>query len=354
MASIKHKTEFIEALVKELAIRKGYLKSESLDSVYFGGGTPSLLRAEELKIIFDAIEKNYHLKNNAEITLEANPDDIDDGYLEILRSTPINRLSIGVQSFHDEDLQFLNRIHSSLQAIQVIEKAKDNGFENLSIDLILGIPTLSDKGWKKNLDTFVNLKIPHLSAYGLTVEPKTPLDLFIQKGKVKPVEDGKIADHFKQLMKFVEENGYTHYETSNFCIEPHFAKHNTNYWKGGHYLGLGPSAHSYDGQSRQWNVSNVMKYIHGIMDGSPVNEKEILTTNQKFNEYIMVSLRTMWGVDEEYIESSFSNKYSSHFLKIIQKYLRSGDVIKKNSTYTLSKQGKLFTDSITAALFTNS
>jgi len=351
MASVKYKQEFLQALHAEIILRKKYVSSAKIDTIYFGGGTPSLLSSTEINNLFETILKHYALSDDAEITLEANPDDLNSEYLKSLKSSPVNRLSIGVQSFRDEDLKFLNRIHTAAQSIQSIKLALDNNYPNLSIDLIFGIPTQTDSDWQQNLQIFFNLDIPHLSAYGLTVEPKTPLDLFIQKGKIQAVDDGKIADQFNQLLVATEKNNFIHYETSNFCRQPYFARHNTNYWKGGEYIGLGPSAHSYNGRSRQWNVANIKQYSKGINNGAPIVEKEILTTTHMYNEYVMVSLRTMWGVDLKHIISKFGHEYSDYFSNNINHYLNTGDVLQNDSIFTLSNKGKLFTDEITAYLF---
>jgi len=270
----------VDAIVQEIALQKGYLEDKKLQSIYFGGGTPSLLSERELAAIFEAIHKIYSVSEDAEITLEANPDDLSAQQLQVLRKSPVNRLSIGVQSFHEADLLFMNRAHNSKEALDCIKAAQDAGFPNLTIDLIYGIPGLTNDLWEKNLEIFQSLDIPHLSSYCLTVEEGTALHHFVEKGKAPPVDEQKAAQQFELLMDFAEKQNYLHYEISNFAKAGHIAQHNTAYWKGTPYLGLGPSAHSYDGKSRQWNIANNAKYMKAIEEGLLAFEKEELVVKK--------------------------------------------------------------------------
>lgn len=351
VATTRWKVPYIEALLKEIELRKDYLDGETVKTIYLGGGTPSLLQTNELIRIFDQIYRHFPVDPQAEITLEANPDDITEISAREWKNTPVNRLSIGVQSFFDDDLLYLNRVHNSGQVFQAIDDARKAGFDNLTIDLIYGIPTLSDQKWIKNLEYFFALDIPHLSAYSLTVEQKTPLDLLIRKGKYARLDDQQSIGHFKILLEQVRQNGFIHYEISNFAREGHYSRHNSLYWLGGHYLGLGPSAHSYNGYSRQWNVSNITKYIQLDDFHTTVEEKEILTPNQRYNEYVMTSLRTIWGCDTMHILNVFGRDYESDFIRNAQKYLENNHLYCDGSKYFLTDEGKLFADGIASGLF---
>ena len=341
----------MEALLKEIALRKQYLEDERVNTIYFGGGTPSLLRISDIALIIEHLSKHFNIDADAEITLEANPDDINEEKAREWKTTPINRLSIGIQSFFDDDLHYLNRVHTAGQAIQAIEDVRNAGFENLTIDLIYGIPTLNDEKWMKNLETFFSLNVPHLSAYSLTVEQKTPLDLLIRKGKYAPVDEQQSIGHFKMLLEQAKENHFIHYEISNFAREGYYSKHNSLYWLGGHYLGLGPSAHSYNGHSRQWNVSNITKYAQLDDFHTTVEEKEVLTPSQRYNEYVMTSLRTVWGCDTVHILNVFGKEYASHFILKVKPYLEKGHLFCEGTKYFLTDEGKLFADGIASNLF---
>lgn len=322
-----------------------------IETIYFGGGTPSVLSADEINLLMEQVQKHFIISDNAEITFEANPDDLSKSYLNSLKGTPVNRFSIGVQSFIKKDLEYLNRIHSAKQAYQSIKDAQDAGYENLSIDLIYGIPTLTAVNWIRNLEVFFDLGLPHLSAYALTVEPKTALDVLIRKQKMKAVEEDQILKHFQILVEQMKQNAYTHYEISNFCKEPFYAMHNRNYWFRKTYLGLGPSAHSFNENSRQWNVSNVQKYISSINAGNIPKEIEELSMDQKYNEYILTSLRTIWGIDSEYILNQFGLSHLDNFRNEIKKYIKEHKVVVEKGRYCLSDTGKLFADGIAADLF---
>jgi len=351
VASEKYKDQFIIALHKEIALQKDYLDGEEIETIYFGGGTPSILSFDEILMVLDEISKFHQIGMGAEITLEANPDDLNKEKVLELRKTPINRLSIGVQSFFKEDLKYLNRIHTGYQASLSISYAKEAGFDNISIDLIYGIPTLTKEKWLANLNKFFSFNLQHLSAYALTVEPKTALEILINKGKMKPVDENSIVGHFKQLINLMNKQGFIHYEISNFCREGFYSKHNKSYWFGKKYLGLGPSAHSFNGKSRQWNVSNILKYISEIEMKKIPAEKENLTTIQKYNDYILTSMRTIWGIDSNYIKKHFGEEFLFHSEFHIKEYIKSGKVIRKQDKFFLSDNGKLFADGIAAGLF---
>ena len=313
LASQKYVNQVVEALLQEIRLQKRYLGGEKLNTVYFGGGTPSLIGVGDVNRIIGLVHEVFDVADDAEITLEANPDDINPTYLDELGTTLINRLSIGIQSFDDKDLSYLHRRHNGEKALSAIKQVLAKGFDNLSCDLIYGIPGASDETWTENIKTLVNLKISHISAYSLTVETGTSLDFLIKKGKYSAVDEEKTIAQFSILMDMLEKHGYEHYEISNFSLPGKKSKHNSAYWTGEKYLGIGPSAHSFDGKSRQWNVSNIKTYLDFLQQGSLSFEKEILTKTQKYNEYILTSLRTSRGVDLNRITLDFGKKYHNHF-----------------------------------------
>ena len=313
VASLKYKQHFLDALQEEICLQHSYLSGKEIQSVYFGGGTPSLMDPYEIYLISEEIRKYYPLSKDVEITLEANPDDLSRERIRDYIDLGINRISIGVQSFQDADLSYLNRIHSASQAIDAITEVQSAGYKNVSIDLIYGIPGLSNKQWEDNLDKAFSTGVQHISAYSLTVEPKTALDLLIKKKKLPSPGEEEIIDHFRIMMEKMKENGFIHYEISNFCKEGFYSRHNSMYWDGGHYLGLGPSAHSYNGISRQWNVEGIMDYMEQIKRKDRFFETEILTPAQRYNEYVMTSLRTMWGCDVNKIRKEFGEEFGSRF-----------------------------------------
>jgi len=351
IASIKYKSDFIKVLLKEIELQKNYLSNKKINTIYFGGGTPSMLSVDETNLILNKINQLFSIEKDAEITLEANPDDLTDAKIIELKNSPINRVSVGIQSFNDDDLHYLNRKHNSEQAKKSISQLKEFGFENISIDLIYGIPTLTEKKWEQNLEKFFALEIPHLSAYSLTVEKNTILDNLIRKGKAKNISENLSIEHFKYLLNRMDDNGFVHYEISNFSKPGCHSKHNCIYWSGGKYLGLGPSAHSFNGNARQWNVSNISKYIQSINNGIIPAEIEILNTNQKYNEYIMTSLRTIGGCKENVIKEQFGEKYLGYFLKTSKKHLQNRTLIVEDEKYILSQTGKLFADGIASDFF---
>ena len=351
LASESKINDYVEALKKEIVLRKNYLGGETVKTIYFGGGTPSLLSVKNIEEILELLNKNYEIVSSPEITLEINPDTIDREKMSSLKKIGVNRMSVGIQSFDDEDLRYLGRRHDSRHAMLVLEDLKQTDFEKITLDLIYGMPTLTEEKWNKNLDIFFSTGITHLSAYALTVEPKTILGQRIEKGELQSVSEEETIRHYNILVERTKENGFEHYEISNFAKEGFRSQHNSIYWRDEKYLGLGPSAHSYDGKSRQWNISNLTKYIQLVGDAELFYEKEILSTEDKFNEYVMTSLRTSWGCDIDKIERDYGKSYAHHFLKNIKKYLENGEMLKENNTYFLSEEGKLFADGIAADLF---
>lgn len=351
LVSLKNKDTFLQALHREITLQKGYLHDEEVQTIYFGGGTPSMLSADEIKTILQNLRQHYTIHREVEITLEGNPDDLTKEKMNQFLELGINRLSIGVQSFHSDDLKYLNRVHDATQAKSVIKNAFAAGFDKLTIDLIYGIPTLSNEKWVANLDYFFETGIKHLSAYALTVEPRTALAQLIRKEKLQAVDEQQSAQHFELLMQRMEAAGFVHYEISNFALPGHYSKHNSLYWIGGNYLGLGPSAHSYNGVSRQWNVSHLTKYIEMAGVSTAVFEKEILSLDQRYNEYVMTSLRTSWGCDLTHIQNAFGVKYSNYCLQLAQPALTKNHLYIEQNVLRLTLTGKLFADGIAAELF---
>ena len=350
--SLKHKDDLLEAMLKELALQRDYLQGKPVETIYLGGGTPSLLTADEINVLFDAIYKLYPVHHLAECTLEANPDDLDKHYLQALRKTPVDRLSIGVQSFRDEDLRYMKRAHNAQQADYAIKAAQDAGLSNMSVDLIYGTPGLGDKAWKDNLARIKALDIPHFSAYALTVEEKTALSHAIKHKKAQPVDPAQAAGQFELLGAFAATNGYDHYEISNLAIPGMHAIHNTNYWRGNAYLGIGPSAHSFDGASRRWNVANNAQYTQSLLqERRLVFEQEKLTPVEHLNEYIMTSLRTMWGCDLDKVTREWHSEYATMIEKSAARNVDPKHLKREGNKLILTAQGRLFADRIAADLF---
>ena len=331
---------------KEAVLRKDYLGGEEVRTVYFGGGTPSILNVSEIYDILEVLNKNYKIAAASEITLEANPDTVSKEMLLEYKSLGINRLSVGIQSFFDDDLQYLSRKHDSKHALQVLGWAKDAGFQEVTLDLIYGIPTLTEEKWRRNLELFFSTGFNHLSAYALTVEEKTALGQRIKKGVTAPVNEDAVIRQYQILVEMTENQGFEHYEISNFARPGHYSKHNTIYWKGEKYLGLGSSAHSFDGVSRQWNVSSVKDYCESYSF-----EREELALADRYNEYIMTSLRTMWGVDLGHIRRNFGEEYAKKFKNQTKKYILNGKMFQKDEKFVLNDTGMLFADGIAAELF---
>ncbi len=341
---------FVTALLEEIELQKIYL-AEPVSTIYFGGGTPSILPAEKIKKILSALQQHYTIDIDAEITLEANPDDIDLQKLEQWNLAGINRLSIGVQSFFEEDLLWMNRSHTAFQAKECIELAQSAGFQNLTIDLIYGTPTLSDEQWQQNVAEAIALGVAHLSCYALTVEPATALETMIRQKKMIPVDVEKQARHFELLMTWLQTAGFEHYEISNFAKPGFRSRHNSSYWQSKPYLGLGPSAHSFNGKSRQWNVANNALYIQSLNKKIVPFEIEILSTEQQVNEYIMTALRTMEGISLRKIEDEFGATVLSKILAGAQKHIAAFHLQKEKETITTTNAGKLLADGIAADLF---
>jgi oxygen-independent coproporphyrinogen-3 oxidase len=348
--SLKHKSDLINAIVKEIELKKELL-TNPIKTIYFGGGTPSLLETKDLKLIIDALYKNYKIANNIEFTLECNPDDLSPQKLKELKTLGVNRLSIGVQSFFEDDLQFFNRAHNAYDAERSILMSQDVGFKNITIDLIYGTPLLTVKKWEENLSKIEKLNIPHLSAYTLTIEPKTTLYHQVKTGEIIALNDEKTIEQFKILMQQTQSFGLTQYEISNFGKEGYYSQHNSNYWKGVEYLGLGPSAHSYINNKRLWNVSNNIKYINWVNNNKRFFEEEIIDKKTAYNEYILTRLRTIWGIDLNYITTNFSEEINIHFTQEIKPYLNSSYLHQLNNKVILTTKGILMADKITSDLF---
>jgi oxygen-independent coproporphyrinogen-3 oxidase len=348
--SMKKKDEMVLALVKEIQMRKNEFENETIETIYFGGGTPSRLPIADLRLQIDSIYKNYKVSENPEITLEANPDDLSEDYLIELSKIGINRLSIGIQSFFEDDLQLMNRAHNSAEAKECLEIATQY-FDNISLDLIYGIPGMSNEKWKQNIETALSFGIPHISSYALTVEPKTALNKLIQTGKIAKPNDEVAEAHFQILVETLEKNGFIHYELSNFGKENYFSKNNSAYWLGKKYIGIGPSAHSYDGISRSWNVSNNAMYLKSLGENKLPNEIEILSKTDRYNEYIMTGLRTIWGVSLDRITTEFGNDYLDYLQKQSQKFINDGLLSIEKSILKPTPKGKFLTDGIASDLF---
>lgn len=351
--SLKYKNELLDAMNAELHLRKDYLKQE-VETIYFGGGTPSVISTDELERLINTSTSLFTVDPKAEITMEANPDDLDRQKVQELRHSPVNRFSIGIQSFFEEDLLWMNRAHNAAEAESSVKRVQDAGFENITVDLIYGYPLLSNEKWISNIRKVIDLQIPHISAYSMTVEPQTALASFIKRGKQANMNDSQSAEQFIILMDMLEEAGYEHYEISNFAKPGSYSRHNSNYWKGVTYLGIGPSAHSFDGESRQWNVANNAKYIDALSKNSLPSESEVLNTENKLNEYIMTSLRTIWGMSLSHVEREFGSDYQKMVFESLQQFLDKGWVISKENNITLTRQGKLYADHIAAELFITS
>jgi len=351
VASLKPVDDFLRSLYREISIQKNYLGKQKVKTIYFGGGTPSLLSHSQLRFILEKIMADFPVEENAEITLEANPDDITSQNLQDWRKTGINRLSIGIQSFKANDLKYLGRIHTGIQAERSVQLAQENGFSNISVDFIYGMPTLSDTAFENNLEKAVILGIPHISAYALTLEPKTAMDVMIRKNQMPGPDDDKSVLQFRFLIEYLGSHDYSHYEISNFCRPGMYSQHNSSYWKGDHYLGLGPSAHSFNGITRQWNVSAISRYSDLIHKGKVHFETEFLSPSQKYNEYVMISLRTMWGANLDHIRKEFGEIPASYFRDHAAQYLSNKDLMENDGVFTLSDKGKLFADTISSDLF---
>ena len=350
--SLKLKSNLVEAILTEIDLRLPYLKNKNIETIYFGGGTPSLLSEKDLFLILEKLYKTYNVSSHAEITLEANPDDLNIDKLKELKRLEINRLSIGLQSFNDEELIWMNRAHTAAESEASVKRSQDKGFENISIDLIYGSKFSNLTNWKKTLDKTIALDVKHISSYNLTIEDKTKLGHDFKVKKEMAIDDEKSSELFLEMIDRLEKNKFIHYEISNFGKENWFSNHNSNYWKGIEYIGFGPSAHSFDGVSRQWNISNNSLYIKNVNDtNESYFEKELLSEVDQFNEYILTSLRTIWGIDAEVLKNKFSSKIIHSFNRNINTYISKGMVTFTNNQYVLTIKGKLFADRIASELF---
>lgn len=350
--SLKYKDDMVQAIIAELKMRAPYLEGIPVNTLYYGGGTPSLLTADEINRINDAVQEHYQAGNIVEYTLEANPDDLDKNYTKALKNTPVNRLSIGVQSFREQDLLYMKRAHNAQQAEYAVKCAQDNELSNISIDLIYGTPGLSDAAWKDNLHKVAELGVQHFSAYALTVEEKTALYHDIEKKRSAPVDPEQAAGQFELLTAQAAAMGFDHYEISNLALPGHYAVHNTNYWKNLPYLGIGPSAHSYKGRTRRWNVANNMTYLKSILtEHKTVFEEETLTDEQMLNEYIMTSLRTMWGCDLEKISAQWGSDTVKDIMKKAERAIDRQLLEQRDHKLIVTNRGKLFADGIASDLF---
>jgi len=346
LISTDDNSPFINALLMEASLRKDYLENETVSTIYFGGGTPSSFSITELGTILNEIKKLFRVEESCEVTIELNPDDINQAYIAGLKELNFNRISLGIQSWRDSDLKMLNRRHDSARAAQALKETFDAGFENVSIDLIYGIPGMSAQEWALNLDQAFSYDIKHLSAYHLTFEPGTVFGKMLEKGLIAEIDEDESNMLFNILIEKAEAAGFIHYEISNFAKPGYLSIHNSNYWKQVNYLGLGPSAHSFNGYSRQWNVRDVKGYIKSINSGKSFFEKEELDTKARFNEYIMTSLRTMWGIDLEYIERTFEKEGYDYVINLAGKFKDYGMMIQNKNNLVLTNQGKMISDNI--------
>ncbi|MFN3640731.1 MAG: radical SAM family heme chaperone HemW [Flavobacterium sp.] len=360
--SLKKKDEMVLALAKEIKLRSKNTpnslpklrdptpNSEIIETIYFGGGTPSVLTIEDLRLLIDEVYANYNVADNPEITVEANPDDMDNETIRQFANSPINRLSIGIQSFFEDDLKMMNRAHDANEAKKCLEEATKH-FDNISLDLIYGIPGMSNEKWMQNIEIALSFGIPHISSYALTVEPKTALHSFIQKGIIPAPEDEVAQEHFQILMERLEEKGFVHYEVSNFGKEGYFSKNNSNYWLGKKYIGVGPSAHSFDGERRGWNISNNSLYIKSIKDGKLPMKTETLTKTDRYNEYVMTGLRTIWGVSLERVEHEFGSTYRDYLEQQAARYYEDHLLYLDDTILKTTRKGKFLSDGIASDLF---
>jgi len=350
--SLNNKASLVECIITEIETRKNYLSDKTIQTIYFGGGTPSLLSEKETFLILEKIFKIYKVSNDAEITLECNPDDLTELKLKELKRAEINRLSIGLQSFNEEELKWMNRAHTAKESEASVKRAQDKGFENITIDLIYGSKFSTLGNWKNTLNKAIELNVPHISSYNLTIEDNTKLGHDFKVKKEQAVDEEKSTELFLEMVDRLEKNNFIQYEISNFGKEGFFSLHNSNYWKGVHYIGIGPSAHSFDGISRQWNVANNNAYIKHLSEKKDTYfEKEILTETERFNEYVLTTLRTIWGIDLNYLKQNFNSDFVSTFFKQVDIYLKNETIVLKDNAYILTNSGKLFADRIASELF---
>lgn len=348
--SAKYKDEMVQALALEIAMRKDELKGETIETIYFGGGTPSVLTNSQIAFLIDAVYRHHKVHENPEITLEANPDDLSSERINDLTTTRINRLSIGIQSFFEDDLRMMNRAHNAAEAEACLVEAVKH-FDNISLDLIYGIPGMDNEKWLFNINKALSFGVPHISSYALTVEPKTALYKMVKSGEVATPRDDVAQVHFVLLTNTLAAAGFEHYELSNFGKPGYFSKNNTAYWLGKKYLGIGPSAHSYDGESRSWNIANNVLYMKAINGNSLPSQKELLSVTDRYNEYIMTGLRTMWGVSIQKVETEFGQAYKEYLIKEAQGYINKGLLVYDDNVIKTTPKGKFLTDGIASDLF---
>ncbi|WP_417354085.1 radical SAM family heme chaperone HemW [Flavobacterium sp.] len=348
--SMKKKQEMVTALAKEISIRKNEFTGQTVETIYFGGGTPSVLTNQEIEFLINTVLENYTVSNNPEITLEANPDDLSISRITELANSRINRLSIGIQSFFEDDLKMMNRAHNAQQANECLTEAVKY-FDNISIDLIYGVPGMTNERWLQNVDKALSFGVPHISSYALTVEPKTALHNFVQKGIIAQPSDEVAHEHFMLLTEKLQENGFVHYELSNFGKEGYFSRNNTAYWLGKKYLGIGPSAHSYDGVSRSWNIANNALYLKAIENNELPAEKEKLTIADRYNEYVMTGLRTIWGVSVTRVEQEFGLLYKKHLLNEAANFISNDLLSLEDNVLKTTSKGKFLADGLASDLF---
>lgn len=344
------KNKYIHALCKELTLRKDYLSCEPIETIYFGGGTPSQLDKEDFQLVFETIGKYYDLSKCEEITLEANPDDLSDEYLQNLTTLPFNRISMGIQTFDDTTLQLLKRRHNAQTAIEAVKRCKENGFQNISIDLIYGLPGETMERWEKDLQQAISLNVEHISAYHLIYEEDTAIYKMLKQHQISEVEEDMSLKFFSALIEQLQKAGFEHYEISNFCQPGKYARHNTSYWQGIPYLGYGPSAHSFNGTTREWNVSSLDTYIKGMESEQRAFEKEELDIYTRYNEFIITSLRTRWGCPIQKLKDSFGNQLGDYCMNIATPYLKNGKLEMKEGALRLTKEGIFISDSIMSDL----
>ena len=344
------KHNYVSAVCREMELRKHYISNEIVKTIYFGGGTPSQLSYGDFQRIFDTIRANFTVASDAEITMEANPDDLDTKYLETLRRLPFNRLSIGIQSFDDNELKFLKRRHSAERAIDVVSLCKSSGYNNISIDLMYGLPNQTMDIWQRNLEQAINLNVQHISSYHLIYEQGTRLYRLFKLGDVKPVDEDLSVQMFSAMIDSLSDAGFEHYEISNFARNGLYSKHNSSYWLGEKYLGLGPAAHSFDGHNRAWNIPSISKYVEAIEQANPAIETECLDKNTSYNDFILTGMRTMWGVNLVVLESRFGTSMKDYCMRNVQKYINQGFVTNNDNVLKLTREGIFISDGIMSDL----
>ena len=345
------RADFLSALKKEIMLRKHEANHETIESIYFGGGTPSVLKVNEIESILETICSSFQVHQDPEITLEANPDDLNELFVQELTGTRINRLSIGIQSFNDRDLRAMNRRHNAVQAMDCVKRIQAAGFGNLSIDLIYGLPNQSTGDWKENIEMALRMNVSHISAYHLTYHKGTVFYDYLKSGKISEIPDETSLAQFRLLKQSLERAGYEHYEISNFARDGRYSRHNRSYWERKNYIGFGPSAHSFDQRTRRWNVSSLKKYLRAVENKTGFWEDEVLTSHDQYNDYIITSLRTMWGISNDYIGSAFGSRYAFYFRKEAQPFIDSGHLVCNGETYALSEEGLFISDRIMEKLF---